>query len=304
MENDSREFALFIDGLRIDRNTSREDLCEGIISLSQYKRYLRGVTSIPNNIVIFIADKLQLSISDLHLLYRNRSDNQYHKVNEIYQLIISNNFEKAYILANNMKKDIIVSSPNQMFYDFCLLNIQHHLMYVSDIQVLELYSRLINYPDEMNKDSYSWVEINVLMQIVQISAKMENYEPTNLMYTLLKNEEFIKSYTGEGGLIPGIYATIAKILGRQAKNEQVIEISKIAIQYCVKHEISASLSHLYFFTSFAYHKLDEIELAKENSKKGFMQLYLEDKPDKFEIFKVIFEKMFEMDLDELICLKM
>jgi len=46
MENKAREFGLFIDGLRLERNISREDLCDGIMSLSQYKRYLRGDTSI------------------------------------------------------------------------------------------------------------------------------------------------------------------------------------------------------------------------------------------------------------------
>ncbi len=304
METEAREFALFIDGLRIDKNISRENLCDGIISLSQYKRYLRGDTSIPNSIVVSIADKLKLSISDVHLLYRNRSDKQYNKINDIYQLIISNNFEEAFKLANKLKKNVFVSSHNQLFFDFCIINVQHHLSYVSDVQVLELYSRLIDYPHCMNNDSHSWVEINILMQIVQISAKMENYEPTNHMYDLLKNREFIKTYTGEGGLIPGIYATIVKILGRQEKNEQVIEIGDIAIEYCITHEISSSLSHLYFFVSFSYHNLGDVESAKEYSIKGFMQLYLENKPDKFEAFKTVFEKMFNIQLDELISFKL
>lgn len=304
MINDSKEFALFIDGLRIDRKMSREDLCDEIISLSQYKRYLRGNTSIPNDIVIYIADKLKFSISDLHLMYRNRSDNQYFKINDIYHLISQNKFTEAYSIANKMKKEVIVSDSNQLFFDFCLLNIQYHLSLISDIQVLDLYSVLISYPDCINKSSYSWVEINVLIQIAQISAKIENYAPSDHIYTLLRSNSFANNYTGVITMVPGIYATIAKILGRQNKNEQVIEICKIAIQYCITHEISASLSHLYLFTSFAYHSLDKIELAKENSKKAFMQLYLEEKPEKFELFKIIFEEKFEMKLEELIPLKM
>lgn len=300
MNNDAREFALFIDGLRIDKKLSREDLCDGIISLSQYKRYLRGDTSIPNNIVVSLADKLKFNIDDLHLMYRSKSDKQYSKINQIYYLIISNELEEAYTLAYEMKDDIIVTNSNQLFFDFCFIYIKHKLSQISDIQVLEMFSSLINYPECMDNDTHSWVEANILVQIVQITAQMENYEPTNHMYSLLKQEKFIKSYTGEAGMIPAIYATIAKILGMQDKNNEVIEICGIAIDYCVQHEISSSLSHLYFFKSFSHHNIGEIDEALELSKKGFMQLYLENRPDKFSVFKDIFERRFEMKLTDFI----
>lgn len=300
MNKNARDFALFIDGLRIEKKISRENLCEGIISLSQYKRYLRGDTSMPNNVVGDLADKLKFSINDLHLIYRNKSDNQYNKINEIYHFMVSNQLDEAYAIAKDFTDKHIVSSSNQLFFDFCMISIQHELQLISDIQVLEMFSGLIDYPECMENDSHSWIEINILMQIVQITAKMENYEPTNHMYTLLKQENFIKSYTGEGGMIPGIYATIAKILGRQEKDHEVVEICQIGIDYCVHHEISSSLSHLLFFKSFSLHNLGELDYALEESKKGFMQLYLEDKPDKFEIFRNIFERRFEMNLDDFI----
>ena len=69
MENKAREFGLFIDGLRLERNISREDLCDGIMSLSQYKRYLRGDTSMPNAKLVQLADKLKFSITDIYGLF-------------------------------------------------------------------------------------------------------------------------------------------------------------------------------------------------------------------------------------------
>lgn len=300
MNNEAREFALFIDGLRIDKKLSREELCHEIISLSQYKRYLRGDTSMPNNVVGLLADKLKFSINDLHLIYRNRSDNQYKKINDVYHLILSNEIELAFEKANQLKDSVFVSATNRLYFDFCFIYVQYKMDLISDIQVLGMYARLIDYPICMEKESFSWVEINIIMQIVQISAKTGNYEPANHMYDLLKQEHFIVSYTGEGGMIPGIYATIAKILGRQDMNDEVIEICQIGIDYCTHHEISSSLSHLLFFKSFAHHNLDEIDEALEESKKGFMQLYLEDKPDKMEIFKSVFERRFEMKLEDLI----
>ena len=84
MENESREFGLYIDGLRLERNMSREDLCEGIMSLSQYKRYLRGDTSIPNGKLVMIADRLKFSINDIHFMFRKKHNTEYsYKVSNI-----------------------------------------------------------------------------------------------------------------------------------------------------------------------------------------------------------------------------
>ena len=57
LDNEAKEFGLFIDGLRLERNISREDLCDNVLSLSQYKRYLKGEASIPNDKIVLLADK-------------------------------------------------------------------------------------------------------------------------------------------------------------------------------------------------------------------------------------------------------
>ena len=95
MPDKTRDFGLFIDGLRLDRNMSRDELTEGIISSSQYKRYLRGDSSIPNSVLIQIADRLKFSISDIHLMFRSKSDKQYKKITRIYNKIRDNKFTEA-----------------------------------------------------------------------------------------------------------------------------------------------------------------------------------------------------------------
>ena len=302
MEADAREFGLFIDGLRLDRNMSRDDLCEGIISLSQYKRYLRGDTSIPNNILVLIADRLKFSISELHLLYRHRTDIQHNSILEIYSLIRIQKYQEAYNIASKMKDEIIVSDYNKLFFDFCLINIQYHLKLVSEIHVLGLYSRLIDYPECVKNDSFNWVELNTLLQIVLISAKMDNYEPSQMMFSLLTSPTFQFAASDNFNYMPTIYSNLSQILGIQEKYHQVIETTNSGINYCRKHETFSSLSMLYLMNSFAYFDLDLVEEAMVSAKKAFIQLFIEDKPDKFNRFKISFENKFEIKLEELIVL--
>jgi len=302
METDSREFGLFIDGLRLERNMSREDLCDEIISLSQYKRYLRGDSSIPNIKLVQIADKLKFSISDIHLLFQNRSDNQLSKINVVYGLIQSRKFQEAYQFAMKLKDIIFVSTYNKLFFDFCMVYIQHNLNMVSDVHVLELYSKMINYPECQSNESFNWVEMNILFQIIKTSSKIKNYEPANLMYKMLTDKNYNFSFSKDSSLLPNIYLTIGQILGQQERYEEVIEITNNGISHCIKYEISFALASLFFINSYALYDLGRIEEAIESAKKVFMQLYIENKVTKYQEYKKLFEAKFQMDLDKIICI--
>ncbi len=300
MENNNREFGLFIDSLRLDRNVSREDLCEGIISLSQYKRYLRGVSSIPNNILVLLADRLKLSISDLHTLFSKRYDTQYNKIMEVYTLMHQNNFNSAYQKAQDLKSDILISEYNKLFFDFCLLQIQYNLNMVSKIHLLDIYSKMIDYPACIDNDSFNLIEMNIMLEIVNISSGMENYEPSEFLYTILasKTKSFLVS--GDTGFMPVVYTTLSQVLGNQGLEEKVAEITGKGIEYCIKYSTTSGLPRLFLFNSFANFNLGQKDLALQSAKKAFMVLHIENKPEKMLFYKKAFENKFNMKLDELI----
>lgn len=302
METDSREFGLFIDGLRLERNMSREDLCDEIISLSQYKRYLRGDASIPNNKLVQIADRLNFSISEIHTMYTHRSDKQYNKINEIYNLIQMHKHTEAYKQLIEYKNTVIVSDYNKLFFDFCMIIVQHNLNMVSDVHVLEIYSEMINYPFSTANQSFNWVELNILIQIIKISAKMENFEPADMLYNLLTTNTLSLNFNRQTNYMPGIYLTLAQILGAQKKYNQVIEITQLGIEFCNKNEVSTALAHLFLVNAYAYFDIGELEKAKTSAKKAFMQLLIENKPNKYEQFKRSFESKFTIQLNEIICI--
>jgi len=303
MSNEIREFGLFLDGLRIERNISREDLCEGIISLSQYKRYLRGDTSVPNGKLVMIADRLKFSISDIHFLFNKNHNKEYNKILAIYDLIKEEQFQKAYTLAQNMLNTVLVSEYNKLFFDFCYIAIQHSLKMVSDVHVLELFSNLIDYPNCANNEKYNMIEISILIRISNISVKIGNFESTDMLYRILTSSSFQYTSANDYSFLPSIYSSLSKILGIKKEYNKVLEISSLGIDYCLVHETSNGLSHLLFFNALANFHLEKIAEAKESAKKCFMALYIENKPEKLNNFKSIFEKQFNMNLDDLIKFK-
>lgn len=300
MENKAREFGLFIDGLRIERNISRDDLCDEIMSLSQYKRYLRGDTSIPNAKLVQLADKLKFRITDIYSLFEKKHNENSKKIWEVYNLIKTNQLNKAFELSNNLKQDILVSQYNKLFYDYCMIKIQHGLGMVSDVHVLNLYSSLIDYPACTKNDSYNLAEISTLIAIVNISANIGNYSPMNHMYNILTSRTFNYSVSGDSSFLPSVYSSIARSLGTQDEHEKVLEITQMGIDYCLKYETSNALSHLMIYKSLALLNLGRQEEGKEEARKCFMHLYIENKTQKFGIFKKIFEDNYHITLDDLI----
>ena len=300
MENKAREFGLFIDGLRLERNISREDLCDGIMSLSQYKRYLRGDTSMPNGKLVQLADKLKFSINDIYGLFGKKHNENYKKIWKIYALIKTNESEKALLLAQDLKQDVIVSQYNKLFYNYCMIKIQHNLKMVSDIHVLNLYSDLIDYPACTNNDSYNMVEISALIGIVDVSSMIGNHDAMNLMYRILTSKDFSYTTSGDSSFLPSVYSSLSRAFGSQYEHNKVLEIAQMGIDYCLQYETSNALSHLLFYKSLSLLNLNKIEDAKIIAKKCFMHLYIENKPQKFQDFKNVFENEFNMKLDDLI----
>lgn len=299
MDTNSRDFGLFIDGLRMDRNLSREDLCDGIMSLSQYKRYLRGDTSIPNNRLVQIADKLKFTISEIHKLYQEKSNKQISKIDTIFALSRSREYEKAYEMANEMKNEIFVSEFNRSYFDFCYVFIQHKLNLASDIHVLELYSKMIGYPNCLENESINWVELNVLLQMILISSKIENYELADFMYNVITKDLTSFTISRDLRLIPDIHLILGQIFGRQRKYEEAIEIANKGIEHCKEHHTSFALASLLYIKSISHDALGQKDLAKEFAKKTIMQLIIEDNQTKIEEYKKKLSKSLDVDIDEI-----
>ena len=300
MENTAREFGLFIDGLRLERNVTREDLCHEIMSLSQYKRYLRGDTSIPNAKLVQLADKLKFSINDIYRLFSKKHNEDYNKIWKIYLLIKTNDYKNAILLADKLRNDVIVSQYNKLFYDYCMIKIQHELKMVSDIHVLNLYSELIDYPNCTNNDSFNMVEISALIGIVDVSSNIGNSDAINLLYRIITSKTYNYSSSGDSTFLPSIYSSLSRSFGARNEDNKVLELSEMGIAYCLKYETSNALSHLLIYKSLALKNLGKLEESLDEAKKCFMHLYIENKPQKFAVFKSIFENAFEMKLEDLI----
>jgi hypothetical protein len=268
------------------------------MSLSQYKRYLRGDTSIPNNKLLQIADRLKFTISEIHKLYQDRSNTQLRRIDQIYTMTRSKHYEDAYRLALELREDIFISEYNQLYFDFCFVHLQNKLNMVSDVHVLELYSELINYPECLQNESFNWVEMNILFQMILTSSKMENYELADFMYKILTDNNHVFSVSKDLSLLPNIYLVLGQTYGRQRNYKRVLDVVNSGIAHCLKHQTSFALASLFLVKAFAHWDLDEKEQAIEAGRRSIMQLYVENNTSKISEYKQRLSKGLDLDFNE------
>ena len=300
MESYSREFALFIDGIRIERGLSRVDLIDDIISLSQYKRYLRGVAPIPNNVVLELADRLKYNITDLYTLYTRKYSKEDSQLRDVYNFIREYRFEDALKKVDSINEDLIISGYYKTFYNYCKIHIQHKLGKVSDIHVLSMYSDLIDYPSCMKNESFNFVEINVLNQIVILSSLMDNFEPADLLFKVISDNRLNYSRNNDNSILPGFYYTLARVFFVQRDYSRSVEICRLGIDIARKFQILSGLPHLFFLKGRSLLREGKTSEAYISMKKCFMQLLILGNEDFYNTFQKLYEEDFDLPIDELL----
>ena len=300
MEVYSREFALFIDGIRSEKDLSRIDFIDGIISLSQYKRYLKGNASIPNNVVIELANRLKYNITDLYSIYTRKYNKEDKQLREIYSLIKLYKYEEAHKSLTKLNIDLLVSTFYKSLYEYLVIHVQHILGRVSDVHVLSLYSELINYPSVMKNESFNMVELSVLQQIVVVSSNMDNYEPANLLYKILTSGSFSYSSSNDTSILAPVYYAVARVFYRQSQYIETLQLVDNGIKVAQENENSNALPHLFLLGALVLKHQSELEKSYIYIKKCFMQIFILESKSMFETFKETYASNFDKPLDELL----
>ena len=110
-EENNKEIAMItqnmgkvIDQIRQERMMSREDLCDEIMSVRNYQRFIREEVNVSNDKLNKLVDRLNLDFFTVSEIFRYRSQNKYSQLHHIYHLMQSNSDQAAYEELMKMKE--------------------------------------------------------------------------------------------------------------------------------------------------------------------------------------------------------
>lgn len=298
MQDTFENFGEFIDDLRKSRNISREDFVDNVMSMRQYQRYVYNESSINNDKLLLLIDKLGMSFLGVHRLFLEKTKDEYRHLSMAYTAIVHEDLFKASETLKKINFSEIKDKANKLYYTLCETLIARRTNKIPTDLAMDKLKSLINYPECLSNNYISFIELVSYIEIGRHSNSKDKKIVTNFLYAIIKDNN-LSSDNLDQSLLPSIYSTISHSLGIMEEYEKSIYIAQKGIDYCLKHDNMNALSHLFLFKAFGLNLLGRKKEALIPAKKVFSLLLVEDKPNKTDQFTKTFEVSFNMKVSEL-----
>ncbi|MGD9909994.1 MAG: hypothetical protein AB7U79_05280 [Candidatus Izemoplasmatales bacterium] len=115
--------------------------------------------------------------------------------------------------------------------------------------------------------AFDYVDILLLLFVAEIEVKSHRTETLYKLTDLLKTNQVLYLSPDSRELISPIYSNVCIMFGRLSKYEDILEINKAGIDFCLKYSFSKSLTRLYYTRSIALKKLNRSEESEEFAAK-------------------------------------
>lgn len=293
------DFGLFVDNLRKSRNISREEFIDGIISIRQYQRYVNGESSLNNEKLFKLVDKLGMNFFNVHKLYFKKTKDEIVKLYEIYDEISKGKLIVGSELLSKVSIDDFNDVYSKSFFKLVELLLLLKSKKLPDSLVIDRLKDLIGYPNCLENKIINFVEYVAYIHISSFSSdKYDDKRILNYLYDKIRNNN-ISSDAISIQHIPSTYAHISRRLGVIGEYDKSLKIAQNGIDWCIKYESHNALAHLLMYKAISLHSLDRLEEALLPAKKAFSLLFVTGNKTTTSSFTKMFEKNFNMRVSEL-----
>jgi len=298
----TQNMGMVIDQIRQERKMSREDLCEDIMSVRNYQRFISEEVNVSNDKLNKLVDRLNLDFFTVSEIFKHRSENKYSKLHHIYHLMQSNSDKEAYEALKKINVHSVESSYTELFYNYLKLDLERQLGITPIENSLEELQALINYPNILEYEVLNFIELNVLVILNTHFSKKEDHTVADFLYKFLLDDKL----NAKGILtsfLPALYSSTAQSLGTFMEYKKALKIADRGLLECKKLQMYNSMHNLLFFKAIAHQKLNQEDQTLETVKRLYTLLHTLNEPDKdneyFPILERVFGKKMAIEFKEL-----
>ena len=295
-------YGRLIDQIRKDRNISRVDLCEDIMSVRNFQRFSTGDVSVSNDKIVKLIDRLNLDYFTFQEIYKSKYENEYSKLKEAFNLAVKWEYKKALVELSKVDKDTITSSFNNQMYNYTEVFIKKGNDLISDSEFTSRIESIIDYPNILKNKIINVIELNALFSLNTKLYLKKDRSIVDFFINCVQNDNF-KTYWINSEVLSSIYATISKTLYSLEEYETCLEYCEVGLKYCRSTERLVGFANLLGYKALAYNKLGFQSEAIDAAIKTYMELIVEDNKSKTNMFVKIIESNLNIKFSEIISIK-
>lgn len=285
-----------IDEIRLERKLTREDLCDEIMSVRNYQRFVSEEVNVSNDKLSKLVDRLSLDYFTLREIYTHRSEDKYSKLHNVYHLMQANSDKKAYEQLKKINSSQIDSGFMLLFYNYLKLDLERQLGITPIEESLDLLSNLIDYPNVLNFEVLNFIELNVLAILNRYFTRKEDSTIADFLYKFLIDEELSRKGI-VASFLPSLYTTVAQSFGSFREYKKVLEVCDKGIKECMKLQMFNGLYHLFYFKALSHKQLGQEEDSIKTQQRFITLLHTLNEEDKINELLPLFTQHFKKEID-------
>ena len=300
MENTySKELSLYFDKLRYERNMTQEVFVTGIISIRQFRRYLKGECDIPQSVINQLSRRLGFKPEHVIWDFESERMNETTLVTNFYNAVANIDYATAEDYNKQIKSKYIIDDVNKLYYAHTVNLLDMNRKVISEESFIAKTIKLIDFPNILQNRMLSTAEIMILSTMMSIGQFKEKEVIANRL----------KLYINEPNLIVGgqnqhfILLCIQRLSQYEGVNgnfKEVIRLCDHGIELSKRFRTYYLLEYFYYFNSLAYHKLGDIKNYEENVYRCYTTLYAENNEKKIAKFTYLIEDDYQISLHQFV----
>ena len=295
MQKNIRNYIEMIDDLRREYNFTVENLCENIMSPRYYRRILSGERNISHKHIEKFCDRLEVSESDFYYQASVRDRTELKRIYTLYNMIYTRDYTNFMTEMKKIKPEKFTTIQNEKFFNYCLQRMYFVKDKVMKKDILINLYKLFDYPKSLDKKSFDFVDIHILMLIAEIQVKLNDETALNKLIDILNNRISILVSSESSHVMATVYANTALFLLRLKKYEESRNIATNGLEHSRKHNDVSSLAHLKYCKAYSNYKLGNKLEAEIDAIKCLSCSIAKSNKTEFDIFFNEFKKLFNMN---------
>lgn len=293
------ELARYFDKLRFERGFSQERFVDDIISLSQFKRYLKGKNAMPLRIIVELSNQLGLKYDYVLDEFDLAKNDERKAVTKMMNLIVNYDYESFESLVKDLDPDFIIEHRNKLIFNYTIILKDLFQKKISSHDALSQLKRLINFPRILDIKSLSVSEFMILGEIATMLPIDEQPPVFDRLKRILKKPGDVISGNNEK-LVIMLLVRIIKILGANKKFDDALFYCDVGINICKSIRTFYSLEYLYYYASLCHHHFGNIEKRNEMIYLTYVAASIDGNHKKLSKFINLLEKDYQIIIADFI----
>jgi transcriptional regulator with XRE-family HTH domain len=295
----SKELCTYLERVRSARGMSQENFTDDVVSLRQYRRYLKGESDIPFQIIHQLSEKVGIKTDSLLREFEVAKVEETERINKLYNLVANLDHDAFQEHLKGVSDEMIIDANNRMLFRHSLIM---HSFLTKKTNAADTAARnmdLISYPKILDQLIITSVEMLILSSLLDVTDVIHQAKIISKLKIALEDTSFVISGANDR-ILPLVLIRLAKAAGIMKDYNEVIRYCQYAIKRNLEVRSYYLLDYFYYYSALAYFKLDKIAQYEQMVFHCFNVLHLENNISKIEKFTRLIEKDFGIDLDKFI----